>query len=95
MAPRVTGDELQSSTNNAGWWDYPLPQLMINHGERKMETGTLVVSRYPGEAVIIDGNIIVRAEVNQNGSVKIAITAPIDISIDREEVHERKLRESK
>ena len=49
----------------------------------------LVLSRKVGEAIVIEGGIVVRvAEVN-GGRVRLAIEAPRSTRVDREEVHER------
>jgi carbon storage regulator CsrA len=48
---------------------------------------SLVLARDPGKSIIIDGNIKVTvASVNKFGQVKLAITAPDDVTIDREEI---------
>ena len=51
----------------------------------------LVVSRKPGESIIIGGNVRVTiVEARSDGRVRIAIEAPNDVRIDREEVHAAK-----
>jgi carbon storage regulator len=50
----------------------------------------LVLSRKVGEAIIIDDHIrIVVVEVKGN-QVRLGLTAPPDIRIDRQEIHERR-----
>ncbi len=50
----------------------------------------LVLTRKIGEEIIIDGRIrITIAEIN-GGKVRIGITAPPDVRVDRAEVHERR-----
>lgn len=52
----------------------------------------LVLSRNPGEPIVIGDNIkITIVKVNNNGSVRIGIDAPKDVRVDREEVAKRKL----
>jgi len=50
----------------------------------------LVLSRKLGEEIVINGNIRVRIVQIDGGKVRIGITAPDDVSVDRQEVHERK-----
>jgi carbon storage regulator CsrA len=49
----------------------------------------LVLSRKVGEAIVIDGGIVVRVAEVQGGRVRLAIDAPRSTRIDREEVHDR------
>ena len=56
--------------------------------------GNLVLSRYAGEAIMIGNDIRVEViEIRHSGVVRLRITAPPDVRIDREEVRERKERE--
>ena len=50
----------------------------------------LVLTRKIDESIIIDGNIIVTIVKVRGDKVRLGITAPADISIDREEVHMKK-----
>ena len=50
----------------------------------------LVLSRYIGESIIIGDNTKVTVLGAEHGKVKIAIEADPSISVDREEVRERK-----
>jgi carbon storage regulator len=51
----------------------------------------LVVTRKPGERIMIDGGRIVVAVVQVDGGrVRVGIEAPVDVVIDREELHEAK-----
>jgi|LakMenEpi03Aug12_release.lakeMendotaPanAssembly.Ray.scaffolds.fasta_scaffold2128078_1 carbon storage regulator len=50
----------------------------------------LILSRKIGESLIIDGNIEVKVLNIKNGNVRIGVRAPHDITVDRQEVHERK-----
>ena len=52
----------------------------------------LVLSRRVGEEIIIAGNIRITVASIKGDKVRIGITAPPDVRIDREEVHNR-LRE--
>jgi carbon storage regulator len=49
----------------------------------------LVLSRKVGEAIVIDGGIVIRVADIQGGRVRLAIDAPRSTRVDREEVHER------
>lgn len=49
----------------------------------------LVLSRKLEEAVIIDGRIVVRIARVDRGRVRLAITAPQEVSVHREEVYAR------
>jgi carbon storage regulator len=48
----------------------------------------LILSRKPGETVVIDGRIRVRVIRVEGDVVKIGIEAPADISIHRQEVYD-------
>jgi carbon storage regulator len=50
----------------------------------------LVLSRHVGEKIVIDGNIRVTVVSMQGDRVRIGITAPPEITVDRQEVHERR-----
>lgn len=50
----------------------------------------LVLSRKVDESILISDNIRVTVLSLQGGRVRLGITAPKDISVDREEVRERK-----
>lgn len=52
---------------------------------------SLVLARDPGKSIIINGNTKVTVvSVNKFGQVKLAITAPRDVTVDREEIAEQK-----
>jgi len=51
----------------------------------------LVISRKRDERIMIDGGRIVITIVQTNGyQVRVGIEAPVDVVIDREELHEAK-----
>ncbi|MCE9533042.1 MAG: carbon storage regulator [Planctomycetes bacterium] len=50
----------------------------------------LVLSRRPGEEIIIDGNIRVTVVSVKGDRVRIGIAAPASVSVDRAEVHARR-----
>ncbi len=54
----------------------------------------LVVTRKISEAIVIDGNIRVTVLSQQGGKIRLGITAPDFVTVDREEVHERRFQES-
>jgi len=49
----------------------------------------LVLSRKVGEQIVIDGGITVTVTSIDGGKVRLGISAPPDIRIDRAEVHQR------
>jgi len=54
----------------------------------------LVLSRKAGEAIIIGDDIMVTFLGFHRGTAKIGVHAPDEVEIDREEIRERKLKES-
>ncbi len=50
----------------------------------------LVLTRRIGEEIVIDGNIRVRIVAVSGGKVRLGISAPPSVSVDRSEVHERR-----
>ncbi len=50
----------------------------------------LILTRRPGERLCIGENILVTILGVNGNHVRIGISAPRDIPIDREEIHERK-----
>ena len=51
----------------------------------------LVLSRKVGEEIIVDGNIRITVVAVRGGRIRIGITAPRDVSVDRAEIHRIKL----
>lgn len=54
--------------------------------------GALILSRRKGETIVIDGDIKVTVVGIEYGQVKIAVDAPRSVTVDREEIHERKIK---
>jgi carbon storage regulator len=53
----------------------------------------LVVTRKPGERIMIDGGRIVVTVVQVDGGrVRVGIEAPVDVVIDREELHLKRIK---
>lgn len=50
----------------------------------------LVLSRRLDEEIIIDGCITIKVVSVQNGKVRLAITAPPDVTVNRAEIHEQR-----
>jgi carbon storage regulator len=50
----------------------------------------LVLTRRLGETIIIDGNIRVTVIAMQGDRIRLGISAPPDVPVDRQEVHERR-----
>jgi carbon storage regulator len=55
----------------------------------------LVLARKPGESLVIGGNVRVEIHRISKGCVRLAIDAPENVSVDREEVWFRKQKEAK
>lgn len=53
----------------------------------------LILSRRPNESLRIAGNIVITVVGFSGNQVRLGITAPPNIIVDREEVHQRKLAE--
>lgn len=53
----------------------------------------LILSRKPGESIVIDGHIIVKIMRLDGDVVKLGIAAPADVPVHRQEVYEE-IRES-
>jgi carbon storage regulator len=51
----------------------------------------LVLTRRLGEEIVIDGNISVSIMAIQGNKVRVGIAAPDSVTVDRREVHERRL----
>jgi carbon storage regulator len=49
----------------------------------------LVLTRKNGEAIVIDGQIRVTVVAIKGDRVRLGITAPPEVRIDRDEVHQR------
>jgi carbon storage regulator len=50
----------------------------------------LVLSRRPGEEIVINGNIRLRVVEVDGNRVRLGVVAPRSVSVDRSEVHERR-----
>jgi len=48
----------------------------------------LILSRKPGESIVIDGRIIVRIMRLEGDMVKVGIEAPMNIPVHRQEVYD-------
>ena len=53
----------------------------------------LVLTRRKHQSIIIGGGITVKILSSSDGRVKIGINAPPGVTVDREEVHQRKANE--
>ena len=50
----------------------------------------LVLTRQIGEEIVIDGNIRIVVTAIKGGKVRLGISAPPAVTVDRKEVHERR-----
>ena len=50
----------------------------------------LVLTRRIGEEIVIDGSIRVTVVGIQEGRVRLGVTAPEHVRVDRQEIHERR-----
>ncbi len=50
----------------------------------------LVLTRRLGETIVIDGDIYITVVAVKGDRVRIGVTAPKDMPVDRQEVHERR-----
>ena len=50
----------------------------------------LVLTRRVGEEIVIDGDIRLTITAVQGGKVRIGVTAPPSVRVDRQEVHARR-----
>jgi carbon storage regulator len=54
----------------------------------------LVLSRRIGEQIVIDGNISVTVVEIKGSQVRLGVTAPKSVRVDRQEVHARRQEEA-
>ena len=55
----------------------------------------LILSRKPGESIVIDGKIIIKIMRLEGEVVKLGIDAPIEIPVHRQEVYDEIQRSNK
>ena len=55
----------------------------------------LILSRKPGESIVIDGRIFIKIMRLEGDVVKVGIDAPIEIPVHRQEVYEEIQRSNK
>ena len=66
----------------------------FNHEYSRKGSGMLVLMRRPGESIHIGPNIVVTLVALERNRARIGIEAPREVSIDREEIAEKKRLES-
>ena len=49
----------------------------------------LILTRKPGETIVIGGNIRVKVIETKGGQVRIGVSAPRDVTVNREEIQDR------
>jgi carbon storage regulator len=52
----------------------------------------LVLTRRPGESIVIGGGIRIKVVEAKGGRVRLGIEAPQHVLVDRQEVHKRRLQ---
>jgi carbon storage regulator len=52
----------------------------------------LVLKRKLGERIVINGNVFVQVVEAENGTARLHIVAPEGVVVDREEVHNERVR---
>ena len=50
----------------------------------------LVLARHVGEEIVMDGNIVLKVISCNGSSVRLGISAPSSVRVDRREVHDRR-----
>jgi len=50
----------------------------------------LVLTRRPGESIVIDGNVRISVLEARGDRIRLGIEAPPNVVVDRKEVHERR-----
>lgn len=55
----------------------------------------LILTRRPGESICIGDDITVTITEINGGQVRVGVEAPRDVSVDRNEVRERKTKEER
>lgn len=55
----------------------------------------LIVTRRPGEAIVIGDDIVVTVLGTKGNQVRIGVTAPKAVTVDREEIRYRKAQGAK
>jgi carbon storage regulator len=53
----------------------------------------LILSRRPNESLRIDGDVVITVVGFSGNQIRLGITAPPNVVVDREEVHQRKMAE--
>ena len=50
----------------------------------------LVLTRNIGEEIVVDGDIVITVVAVQGNKVRLGVTAPPSVVVDRREIHERR-----
>lgn len=53
----------------------------------------LILSRRPNESLRIGGSVVITVVGFSGNQIRLGITAPPNVAVDREEVHQRKMAE--
>jgi carbon storage regulator len=91
-SPSQVGQAFQpDSSRISGHFLKSVSQERLTYKEPVM----LVLSRKPGQSIVIAGNIVVNIVEIDRGRVQIGVAAPPHVSIHREEVQQRIQQESR
>jgi carbon storage regulator len=54
----------------------------------------LVLTRRPGEQLVIAGNVHITVLAIEGNKVRLGVEAPMSVRVDREEIHRRRLADA-
>ena len=67
--------------------------LLNCHRDDQRRKAMLVLSRQPGETITIGRDIEVKVVGIRGGTVRLGIQAPRQVPVDRQEIHDRKVKD--
>jgi carbon storage regulator len=91
----VKGNVLQLNKQKFNATTLPFPmhkggaRILIYQFYQKLEKDMLVLTRKPGEGIVIGDNVIVKIIEVKGGGIRIGIDAPRETKIYRQEVYDR------
>jgi carbon storage regulator len=75
-----------SGSRKAGYPAFPTTFPFVDPMVHQEEEAMLVLSRKPGERIVIADNIIVTVVQVQGGTVRLGVEAPLDVRVRRQEL---------